>query len=163
LSSANLAGLPVYRTKIQADWIDYNGHLRDAYYGLILSYATDDMMDHLGLDAAYRQRTHCTLYTLEVHIHFLHEVKGSDELEVRTSILESDRKRIHVRCVFTCARLHEPVAAAEAMLLHVRQGEKPASAPFPADIEERLELLKSAAAEPSPAVPRSRQIAIKRS
>jgi acyl-CoA thioester hydrolase len=163
LSSANLAGLPVYRTKIEAGWIDYNGHLRDAYYGLILSYATDDMMDHLGLDAEYRRRTHCTLYTLEVHIHYLHEVKGSDELEVRTSILESDRKRIHVRCVFTCARLDEPVAAAEAMLLHVRQGEKPASEPFPADIAERLKLLKSAAAEPPADVPRSRPIAIKRS
>jgi len=34
-------------------------------------------MDHLGLDEAYRKSTRCTLYTLEMHIHFLHEVKGS--------------------------------------------------------------------------------------
>ena len=62
------------------EWIDYNGHLRDAYYVLVLSYAVDDVMDHLGLDAAYRERTHCTLYTLELHMHYLHEVKSTDEL-----------------------------------------------------------------------------------
>ena len=61
--------LPVYRAKILPDWIDFNGHLRDAYYGLVASYAVDDVMDHLGLDAAYRERTHCTLYTLEEHLH----------------------------------------------------------------------------------------------
>ena len=40
-----------------------------------MSQATDALMDHLGLDAAYRTRTHCTLYTLEMHIHYLQEVK----------------------------------------------------------------------------------------
>ncbi len=72
--------LPVYRADIEPAWIDYNGHLRDAYYGLIASYAIDDVMDHLGLDAAYRERTQCTLYTLELHMHYLHEVKSSDDL-----------------------------------------------------------------------------------
>ena len=42
-------------------------------------------MDQLGLDAAYRERTHCTLYTLELHMHYLHEVKATDELRVATS------------------------------------------------------------------------------
>ena len=54
---------------IEPDWIDYNGHLRDAYYVVVLSDATDALMDHLGLDAAYRARTRCTLYTLEMHLH----------------------------------------------------------------------------------------------
>ncbi len=67
--------LPLYRAKIEPDWIDYNGHLRDAYYGLVASLAIDDVMDHLGLDAAYRERTHCTLYTVEVHLHYLQEVR----------------------------------------------------------------------------------------
>jgi acyl-CoA thioester hydrolase len=134
--------LPPYRTAIDAAWIDYNGHLRDAYYGLILSYATDDMMDHIGVDSAYRDRTQCTLYTLEVHIHYLNEVKGSDLIEVRTSVLDADHKRIHLGCRFGCARVAGPVAVAEAMLLHVRGGAKPASEPFPADIQARLGAFK---------------------
>ena len=154
--------LPVYRTPILDEWIDFNGHLRDAYYGLVLSYATDAMMDHLGLDAAYRERTRCTLYTLEVHIHYLHEVKRSDELEVRITILDSDRKRIHVACGFGCPRVAGPVAAAEAMLLHVHQGEKPSSAPFPAEIAERIALYRHGAPELVHGLPGSRKIELTR-
>jgi acyl-CoA thioester hydrolase len=133
--------LPAYRATLDPGWIDYNGHLRDAYYGLILSYAIDDLMDHLGLDAGYRARTRRTLYTLEMHIHYLHEVKESDPLEVHTSILDADRKRIHAGCRFSCPRLNEPVATGDVMLLHVQQGDKPASAAFPPDIEARLQAL----------------------
>ncbi len=98
--------LPAYRARILPEWIDYNGHLRDAYYTVVLSHAIDEVMDHLGLDAAYRARTSCTLYTLELHMHFLHEVKESDELSVATSVLDFDRKRIHAGCEFSCPAHH---------------------------------------------------------
>jgi acyl-CoA thioester hydrolase len=154
--------LPLYRARIEPEWIDYNGHLRDAYYGLILSYATDDFMDRVGLDAAYRARTQCTLYTLELHLHYLHEVKATDQLEVATSVLDADRKRIHVGCRFTCPRLSDALATGEAMLLHVQQGEKPASAPFPADIEQVLQTLKLSAEASAAWNPRSRTIELQR-
>ncbi len=134
--------LPAYRATILSDWIDYNGHLRDAYYTVALSYAIDEVMDHLGLDAAYRERTKCTLYTLELHMHFLQEIKSTDELTVETSILDFDRKRIHAGCDFHCPRMNEAAATAEVMLLHVHQGEKPASASFPPEVLRKLEALK---------------------
>ena len=86
---------PIYRTPIDPQWIDYNGHLRDAYYGLILSLATDSLMDRLGMDAAYRAHTRCTLYTVEMHIHYLREVHEGDVVIVNVAILGSDAKRIH--------------------------------------------------------------------
>ena len=157
-----MSGLSPYRATIDATWIDYNGHLRDAYYGLVLSYATDEVMDQLGLDAAYRTSTHCTLYTLEVHVHYLHEVKASDELTVESLVLDCDRKRIHLGSVFRCARVAEPVATAESMLLHVRQGDKPSVVPFPDPIATRLQALQLAA-EPRAAVgPGSRAIQLVR-
>jgi acyl-CoA thioester hydrolase len=134
--------LPDYPVKIQPDWIDYNGHLRDAYYLVALSLAVDDMMDRLGLDAAYRERTHGTLYTLELHIHYLHEIKISDELKIVSSVLDCDRKRIHVASDFLCPRVEGPAATADQMLLHVHQGTKPASASFPPEVSQRLEALK---------------------
>src|SRR5580658_1900142 len=136
--------LPVYRATIEPAWIDFNGHVRDAYYGLVASYAVDDVMDALGLDAAYRERTHCTLYTVELHLHYLHEVKATDRLTVSTAVLDSDRKRIHAGCEFLCPRIDEPAATAELMLLHVQQGAKPSVVSFPADIEKRLESLRLA-------------------
>jgi acyl-CoA thioester hydrolase len=154
--------LPPFRAEILPDWIDYNGHLRDAYYCVVMSYAIDAVMDHLGLDAAYRQNTYCTLYTLELHIHYFHEVKGSDELTVATSILDFDRKRIHAACDFLCPRISEPVASAELMLLHVRQGEKPASASFAPEVMERLESLKLSPAALAERGLGSRKIELKR-
>lgn len=154
--------LPKYRTKIAADWIDYNGHLRDAYYGLIFSCATDDMMDRVGLHAEYRARTRCTLYTLEMHLHFLHEVKSSDEVAVQISILAFDRKRIHVSAVFSCERLGDPVASAEAMMLHVQQNDKPASTPFPAHIQEKLAALVMDPLMHATKIPGSRKIELQR-
>ncbi len=157
-----MSDLPVYRATIEPEWIDYNGHLRDAYYGLVASYAVDEVMDYLGIDAAYRARTHCTLYTLEVHLHYLHEVKSSDDLNVTTTILDFDRKRIHAGCRFTCPRVAGAVATAEMMLLHVHQGEKPTSAPFPDDVTRKLECLAKSPAAREPFGPASRKIELKR-
>jgi len=32
-SCTDVAGIPLYQTAILPEWIDYNGHLRDAYTG----------------------------------------------------------------------------------------------------------------------------------
>ena len=154
--------LPIYRATIEPSWVDYNGHLRDAYYGLVASYAIDDVMDHLGLDAKYRESTHNTLYTLEVHLHYLHEVKQSDDLAVVSSILDYDHKRIQVGCRFTCSRVNEPVATAEMMLMHIHQGEKPSVAPFSDEVSARLETLKLTPAAREAFTPASRKIELKR-
>jgi acyl-CoA thioesterase FadM len=161
-SAAAVTELPVYRATIEPGWIDYNGHLRDAYYGLVASYAVDDVMDHLGLDAAYRERTRCTLYTLEVHLHYLHEVKSTDDLGVISSILDFDRKRIQVGCRFICSRISEPVATAEMMLLHVHQGDKPSVASFPDEVSAKLEALKVPPDACDAFGPSSRKIELKR-
>ena len=154
--------LPVYHAKIEPQWIDFNGHLRDAYYGLVASYAIDDFMDYLGLDAGYRARTHCTLYTLELHLHFLHEVKSTDDLRVESVILDFDRKRIHVGCRFTCSRVSDPVATTDMMLLHVHQGDKPSAAPFPEQVQAKLAQLQASAAARDAFAPASRKIELKR-
>lgn len=39
----------IYRDSVKAEWVDYNRHLRDAYYMLIYSLATDAFMDGIGL------------------------------------------------------------------------------------------------------------------
>jgi acyl-CoA thioesterase FadM len=161
-SAAAVMELPAYRATIQPEWIDYNGHLRDAYYGLVASYAVDEVMDRLGLDAAYRERTHCTLYTLEVHLHYLHEVKSSDDLTVSSLILDFDRKRMHVGCRFACSWVSEPVATAEMMLLHVHQGDKPGAAPFPDAVYSMLEALRLSPELREAFGPGSRQLELKR-
>jgi len=152
---------PIYRTAIAGDWIDYNGHLRDAYYGLIVSYAVDALMDRLGIDAAYREHTHNTLYTLEMHFHFLREIKKSDVVEVAVRILGSDAKRIHAALDLTRAGNPEIAATAEIMLLHVHQGENPAACSFPPAITAALAELTTASRAQAVAVPGSRRMELR--
>jgi acyl-CoA thioester hydrolase len=127
------------------EWIDYNGHVRDAYYGLIASSACDALMDRIGVDAAYRKRTRCTLYTLEMHVHYLSEVKQSERLVVEVTILGSDAKRLHAGFTLRRASAGQVAATVEFMLLHVRQGDTPGSAPFPPEVAAAIAALESAA------------------
>lgn len=143
-----MSGAVLYRTPVAGEWIDYNGHLRDAYYSLIVSLATDELMVRLGIDEHYRQSTRCTLYTVEMHMHFLREVLATDVVEVSVRILGIDRKRIHAG--FDLRRRADPdlVASAELMLLHVRQGGSPAAVPFPEAISATLGEFSAASAAP---------------
>jgi acyl-CoA thioester hydrolase len=67
----------VFETRVLMEWIDYNGHMRDSYYGLVFSLAVDALQDEVGLDAEYRERTGCTIYLIEDHKVYLKEVHVS--------------------------------------------------------------------------------------
>ena len=157
-----MAGIPVYATPILPEWIDYNGHLRDAYYGLIFSQSTDALMDRLGLDAPYRARTGCTLYTLEMHLHYLQEVKAADTAEVRLRILAVDAKRIQVALELSCKGKSGVAASAEVMLMHVRQHDGNVStAAFPEAVAAALAELKARSEPLAAEAPGSRRMELR--
>jgi len=157
-----MSDLTVYQTAVSPEWIDYNGHLRDAYYVVIGSLATDGLMDRLGLDEAYRTRTQCTLYSVELHMHWLHEVKAADHLEVDAHLLATDAKRLQVGLDIRVVGQTSVAATAEFMLLHIRQGDTPGTAPFPADVLQRVEAYKALAGNTPWAGPASRALMLKR-
>ena len=70
-----MPALITYNPPVLAEWVDYNGHLRDAFYLLIFSFATDAFMDRIGLASDVRDASGHSLFTLEAHLNFLHEVK----------------------------------------------------------------------------------------
>ena len=70
-----------------------------------MSYAVDDVMEHLGLDAAYRESTRCTLYTSSCTCTTCTRSRAPTSSASSTSILDSDRKRIHAGCDFRCPRI----------------------------------------------------------
>jgi acyl-CoA thioester hydrolase len=142
-----VAGIPIYSTAIQPEWIDYNGHVRDAYYGVIVSSAIDALMDRVGLDEGYRTRSGCTIYTLEMHLNYLQEMQQSDTAMVHLRVAGLDHKRI--LAAFEIVRSGKPgvAATAEVMLLHVRRAaDKVASAAFPPQVSSALAELQAASA-----------------
>ena len=157
-----MAGIPIYQTPILPEWIDYNGHLRDAYYVLIVSQATDALMDRIGLDEAYRRRTRCTLYTVELHIQYLQEVRQTDTALVTTRILGADAKRIHAAFELASAGSTRIAAVAEVMLLHVCQQPQAATAtPFPPEVRAAIAQLQAAGAALAPATQGSRRLELR--
>lgn len=136
--------LKTYETPILAEWTDYNGHLRDAFYLLLFSYATDALMDHLGLDAANRAVTNNSLFTLEVHLNYLHEVKEGESVEVRTQLIAHDHKRLHVFHSLHRAGEDLALAASEQMLLHVNLEGGARSAAFEGVVLEHVLALAEA-------------------
>jgi acyl-CoA thioester hydrolase len=124
-----MPALTTYSTQVLPDWVDYNGHLRDAFYLLIFSYATDALMDKLGLDSENREASGHSLFTLELHLNYLHEVKLGAEVEVRTQLIAFDAKRLHLYHSLHLAGNEKELAGNEQMLLHVDLA-GPHSAPF---------------------------------
>lgn len=136
-----MPALITYRTQVQQDWVDYNGHLRDAYYLLIFSYATDALMERIGLDADARGQSGHSLFTLEAHINYLHEVKLDTDVWVQTQIIGFDKKRLHLYHSLHREGFDQALAASEQMLLHVDLA-GPKSAPFSSRSVELLALLQ---------------------
>ena len=154
----------IYRDQVRTEWTDNNGHMRDAYYLLLFSLATDALMDDIGLDhpatlpiavtgAGPAQRRGHSLFTLECHLHYMHEVKQDAQVEVHTRILAHDTKRLHLYCSLHLAGQEQEMAAAEQMQLHVDMT-GPRACAFLPDVLARVERL----AEEDAAWPRSPRI-----
>ena len=146
-----IAPLVLADQPIRPAWLDYNGHLRDAYFLLLFSLATDALMDHIGLDAQHREYSERTIYTLESQVRYLREVKGDAVVNVYTQIVAHDAKRLHVYQWMREEGSQPECATCEQMLLHVdTQG--PRAAPFGPEVWPRVQALATAhAALPRPA------------
>lgn len=147
-----MPALTTYTTQVHPDWVDYNGHLRDAFYLLIFSYATDALMDTLGLTSENREASGHSLFTLELHLNYLHEVKLGADVEVHTQLIAHDAKRLHLYHSLHRVGDASELAGNEQMLLHVDLA-GPHAAPFSATTLDKLTAISAAQADlPRPAL-----------
>ena len=122
----------VWREPVRDDWIDYNGHLSEAYYVLVLGHATDAVMDAVGLGPDHRSANDASLYTVEAHVRYLDEVSAGTDLEVRSSIIGVTPKLLWIwHELWAEGRLR---ATEEVLGVHVVGG---SSAPLPDDVVAR--------------------------
>jgi acyl-CoA thioester hydrolase len=119
----------LWREPVLDEWIDYNGHLSEPYYVLVLGHATDEVMDRVGLGPAYRKANDASLYTVEAHVRYLDEVSAGKELEVRSSVIGVTPKLLWIwHELWVDGRLR---ATEEVLGVHVAGGR---SAPFPPEV-----------------------------
>jgi carnitine 3-dehydrogenase len=110
--------LRVWQTVVPPEWIDYNGHLTEGFYGVAFGAASDELLIHLGFGEAYRSQNG-TFYSVETHIRFLREIHEGSSISTDTYVLGADEKRLHLHHDLLVDGDPEPAATQEAMLLHV--------------------------------------------
>ncbi|MBD2818668.1 thioesterase [Streptomyces sp. WAC04189] len=145
--------LPLFHSTVREEWIDYNGHMSEAFYVLVFGHATDALMIGTGLDSDYRESTGCSLYTVESHVRFLREVPADAHLAVRTRVLGAAARKArftHEMYVVPEPQAEPvpdaaPVATTELLALHVDRRTGRATA-FPDAVRHRFTDL----AEPAP-------------
>jgi acyl-CoA thioesterase FadM len=147
----SVAGPPftAYRDEVRSEWLDYNGHLNDASYAVVLSAAHELVLDSLGLGADYRASHGASMFTVETHIRFLAECSAGQTLTAATTLVEADAKRMRLHSeLFADGVL---VATGESLYLHVDTAAG-RTAPLPDDRRARVdEMLEAHAGLPRPA------------
>jgi acyl-CoA thioesterase FadM len=115
------APLQLYQDVVRPEWLDYNNHMTEGYYGYVFGYVSDAFIDYARMNAAYRQRTNCAIYTVETHIAFLRELPAGAPLRFTTQLLGTDAKRMHIFHQMFEAKANYLAATFESMMLHVDQ------------------------------------------
>ena len=131
----------IFNIEVLPDWIDYNQHMQDAYYGLAFSYAVDHFQDCVGFDARYRSQSGCTIYVIEDHKFYLNEVKSGSELNIETNLIDTDKQKFVLYSQMFVR--NELVAVSEMLQAHVSKNPKPAITNMPVKIYDRFKQLKA--------------------
>ncbi len=129
--------------RIEPTWIDYNGHLNMAYYGVLFDKALEQAFSVIGLGGDYALERGATTMTAEWHVVYRRELLLDHPVRATVQLLDFDTKRIHVYMELRHATEFWLAATAESMNLHVGLTERRV-VPFPGDILANLAIMKAA-------------------
>ena len=116
--------------QVEAEWIDYNGHLNMAFYHVMFDRAVDHVYDALGIGASYVKRSQGSCFTMEVHVNYINELVLGDPVRITFQLLDHDAKRLHYYQEMFHAESGELAATSEQLAMHVDMQQR-SSAPFP--------------------------------
>ncbi len=135
------APLLLHCTTVRPEWVDYNGHMSEWCYLLVMGDNSDAFFRYIGIDDDHRA-SGASLFTVETHIRNLREASEHEDLSLTLRVLGVDAKRVHL--------VHEiirpdggVVATGEQMLVHVDTQAGKVS-PLPATLFGRLQHIADA-------------------
>ena len=129
--------------RVEAQWIDFNGHLNMAYYHVLFDRAVDEVFSLVGFNQDYVDTRHASTFTAECHVLYKRELTESDHVRVTAQFIGFDDKRLHYYLEMRHATEGWLAATSENLSLHVDLSSRKVS-PFPADILANLALMKAA-------------------
>ena len=132
-----------YRAVVRPEWIDENGHMNMGYYVVVFDKATDEWLDYIGLDLAFKEANDVTTFSVESHVTYQREIGEGDPLRFTTQLFGFDAKRIHYAHEMYHAEDGFLASTNELMSFHV-SNETRRSAPMAPEIQARLAAIQAA-------------------
>lgn len=126
--------------RVEAAWIDYNGHMNMAFYNLAFDRALDHVYDQLGIGAEYVRTGGGSCFTAEIHVNYVQELLLDDPIRVTFQLLDWDAKRLHFFEAMYHAEQGYLAATSEQLALHVDMTSR-RTAQFPDTVQTRLSAL----------------------
>jgi len=130
----------LYEDTIRREWIDYNGHMSEAFYVLVFGYATDVFLDAIGLDEQYRTENNVSAFTVEAHIRYLDQGLLGEPLHVSTLLTDCGTKKVRIFHTMRRGAGGVVLATEEILLLHVDTATEKVR-PFDALVAQKLQEL----------------------
>ncbi|WP_293265002.1 thioesterase family protein [Neptunomonas sp.] len=126
---------------VPESYCDYNGHLNEGYYLVMLSLATDTILDAAGLDEAGRTHHQFSAFTVQNNLRYLKEVQQGQKVVAHSQLLSSDKKRLRIWHELRNEDSTEILAAVECLLVGVDMQTRH-SAIWPEPIRKAIEALQ---------------------
>lgn len=82
--------------EIKAESCDYNGHLNEGHALVMLSLATDTILDAIKLDAAGRERLNFSAFTVQNNLYYRAEGHEGQAVFAQSQVLAFDEKRLRM-------------------------------------------------------------------
>jgi acyl-CoA thioester hydrolase len=105
--------------KPEPHMVDYNGHLNVAYYGILFEDAARVVFSRIDLSSAYRERSDCALFAVELHTIFHREVPSGETVSIFCRILDFDGRKVQCMFFMVNSAGQELAAAQEILFVHV--------------------------------------------
>jgi len=116
---------PIFlETSIREEWIDFNGHMNMAYYVLLFDQALTNFLESHDLGLAYVRDSGKSLFALENHVTYQHELKQGDPIRVHFQLLDVDSKFIHYFMRLFHRDMTTASATMEQISLHVNMANR---------------------------------------
>jgi acyl-CoA thioester hydrolase len=127
-----------YGHVVPPEWIDAYDHMNMARYVELFDRAGDDVLGEVGLGPRYTARTRHGLFTVDLRIRYLEELRVGMTVAVRLRLVGCDHVRLHTWLEMFEASSGRLFATQEQLSLHASL-ERRKTVPFSAEQRARLE------------------------
>ncbi len=147
-------GLPItLRRAVPVTWTDYNGHMNEAAYLEVGTWATDGLMKYIGADADY-VASGKSFFTVDTRIRYLDEVHRGATVMVTTQVVKGEGKKMHLlhRMFKQDGTEYSLVSTIETLLLHTDLTTRRSCAPEPHILEALTALAEAHSQRPAESI-----------